>query len=69
MNIRSLGFCDIRECVTLWGLILRSSGCSRQFCLGHAHSLYQKISFQVFVYYYQVELETRWNVDVFSLEV
>ena len=26
MNIRSLGFQDIRECVTLWGLILRSLG-------------------------------------------
>jgi hypothetical protein len=25
-NIRSLGFRDIRECVTLWGLILRSLG-------------------------------------------
>jgi hypothetical protein len=27
MNIRSLGFRDIRECVTLWRLILRSLGC------------------------------------------
>ena len=27
-NIRSLGFQDIRECVTLWGLILRSSRCN-----------------------------------------
>ena len=26
-NIRSLEFHDIRECVTLWGLILRSLGC------------------------------------------
>ena len=28
MNIRSLGFEDIRECVTLWGLILQSLGCT-----------------------------------------
>jgi hypothetical protein len=28
-NIRSLGFWDIRECVTLWELILRSLGCIR----------------------------------------
>ena len=28
MNIGSLGFRDIRECVTLWGLILRRLGCS-----------------------------------------
>ena len=27
-NIRSLGFWDIRECMTLWGLILRSLGCN-----------------------------------------
>ena len=26
-NIYSLGFWDIRECVTLWGLTLRSLGC------------------------------------------
>ena len=26
MNIRSLGFGDIRECMILWGLILRSLG-------------------------------------------
>ena len=26
-NIRSLGFQDVRECVTLWRLILRSLGC------------------------------------------
>jgi hypothetical protein len=29
MNIPSLGFRDIRECVTLWGLILWSLRCSR----------------------------------------
>ena len=29
MNIRSLGFWDTRECVTLWGLILRGLECSR----------------------------------------
>jgi hypothetical protein len=28
-NIRSLGFRDTRECVTLWGLILWSLGCVR----------------------------------------
>ena len=27
MNVCSLGFQDIRECVTLWELILRSLGC------------------------------------------
>ena len=27
-NTRSPGFQDIRECITLWGLILRSLGCS-----------------------------------------
>jgi hypothetical protein len=27
-NIRSLGFWNIRECVTLWGLILRSLRCT-----------------------------------------
>jgi hypothetical protein len=28
INIFSLGFQDIRECVTLWGLILQSLGCT-----------------------------------------
>ena len=28
MNICSLGFRDVRECVTLWRLILRSLGCT-----------------------------------------
>jgi hypothetical protein len=29
-NIRSLRFPDIGECVTLWGLILRSLGCTKR---------------------------------------
>ena len=32
MNIRSLRFQYIRECVTIWGLILRSLGCSADIC-------------------------------------
>ena len=31
MNIRSLGFQDIRDCVTLWRLIFQSLGCSIWF--------------------------------------
>jgi hypothetical protein len=33
-NMRSLGFHDIRECVTLWGLILRSLRCAIFFDVG-----------------------------------
>jgi hypothetical protein len=34
-NICSLGFRDIRECVTLWGLILWGLGCISFHCAPH----------------------------------
>jgi hypothetical protein len=37
MNMCSLGFWDIRECVTLWGSILRSLGCISQLYLLNKH--------------------------------
>jgi hypothetical protein len=37
-NIRSLRFWDIRECETLWGLVLRSLGCITHVRLLFTHS-------------------------------
>jgi hypothetical protein len=38
MNIRSVGFWDIRECVTLWRSILQSLGCNVGSRVKHALS-------------------------------
>ena len=39
MHIRSLGFQDIRECVMLWKLILRSLGCTMRSLTYHSNML------------------------------
>ena len=74
-NICSLGFPDIRRCVTLWRLILRSLGCMSLLILGwgipwslcswmnkqmNAHCLIMLWSFGVHDFYFKFWREEHW---------